>query len=47
MTDISEPQDLEKVHIRTWFTLGKHLEDYIVLESKVGQTIRCLETIVS
>ena len=30
MSDISEPQDLEKAHLSAWFTLAKHFEDYLV-----------------
>ena len=26
MSDISEPQDLEKAHVSAWFTLSKHFE---------------------
>ena len=26
MSDISEPQDLEKAHVPAWFTLSKHFE---------------------
>ena len=32
MSDISEPQDLEKAHISDWFTLAKHFEEHVVLD---------------
>ena len=30
MSDISEPQDLEKAHISDWFTLAKYFEGHVV-----------------
>ena len=30
MSDISEPQDLEKAHISDWFTLANHFEEHVV-----------------
>ena len=30
MSDISEPQDLEKAHISAWFTLAKYFEEVAI-----------------
>ena len=30
MSDISEPEDIEKAHASGWFTLTKHFEEHVV-----------------